>query len=192
MKKFNEFFDKYKGYLLTIALGLLTQIESCGGYINQMFGGVLMVKGIAVVPFITLILTVVVGLLSNGFTKEQWEKIKALFSKSSTDEMVQAEIKKSLKENTEKHKQHSKILATKEAEYANLQSELESITNTYNAKKEMYVMIPQLAKEEDVQLASNAIIECKAKITAKEAEIEDTKATIANLATTIGALKSQL
>jgi hypothetical protein len=192
MKKFKVYFDKYKGYLLTIVLGLLTAIETCGGYINQLCGGVLMVGNIAVVPLVTLILTIVVGILSNGFTKEQYEKVKALFSKASTKELVFIEIKKSLKETTEKHKQYNKILATKEVELANLQSELESLMNTYNAKKEMYVMIPQLATEEDVHLAANAVSECKVKISAKEAEIEDTKATITNLATTIGALKSQL
>ena len=192
MKKFKEFFDKYKGYALTIVLGLLTAIELYGGYINELCGGVLMVKGVAVLPFATLVLTMVVGILSNGFTKEQLEKIHALFSRSTTEELVLTEIKKSLKENTEKHKQYNKILATKEAELANLHSEMESHTNTYNAKKEMYVMTPQLATEEDVRLALNAVSECAAKISAKEAEIEETKNTLTNLAKTIGALKSQL
>lgn len=192
MKKIRAFFDKYKGYLATIVLGLLTAVETYGGYINELCGGVLMVKGVPVLPFVTLILTVIIGILSNGFTKEQVEKIHALFSKSSTAELVQAEIKKSLKENAEKHKQFVKILATKEAELENLKSEREGLTNTYNAKKEMYVMIPQLATEEDVQLASNALCECNVKISAKEAEIEEVKTTISNLATTIGALKSQL
>jgi hypothetical protein len=53
-------------------------------------------------------------------------------------------------------------------------------------------MTPQLATEEDVQLAHNAVIEVKGKIDAKVVEIESTKATIDNLSTTIRALKSQL
>lgn len=192
MKKVKEFFGKYKGYMLTVVLGLLTGIETYGGYINELCGGVLMVKGVAVLPFATLLLTIICGILSNGFSKEQLEKVKALFSKSSTNELVQAEIKKSLKENIEKRKQYDKILATKEAELANLQSEKEGLTNTYNAKKEMYVMTPQLATEEDVQLASNGVAECAMKIVAKEAEITDVKNTITNLDTMIGALKGRL
>ena len=192
MKKLKELFDKYKGYLLTVVLGLLTALETYGGYINQLCGGVLTIKGVEVVPFVTLVLTVIVGILSNGFTKEQVEKIKALFSKSSATELVEEEIKKSLKANTEKRKQFAKILTTKETELANLKSEMESLTNTYNAKKEMYAMIPQLATEEDVMLAKNAVSECDVKINNKVAEIEETNTTIANLTASIEALKSKL
>ena len=192
MKKLKEFFDKYKGYILTVVLGLLTAVETYGGYINQLCGGVLKVKGVEVVPFVTLILTVIVGILSNGFTKEQVEKIKALFSKSSATELVEEEIKKSLKANAEKRKQFTKILTTKETELANLNSEKESLTNTYNAKKEMFAMTPQLATEEDVLLAKNAVSECDVKIANKEAEIEETNTTIANLTASIEALKSKL
>lgn len=192
MKKLKELFGKYKGYLLTLLLGVLTAVENFGGYINSLCGGKLTFKGVEVLPLVTLLATVIVGILSNGYTKEQMQKIKALFSKSDTDELIQAEIKKSIKDNSAKHSQFTKILATKETELENLQSEFESLNNTFQAKKGMYNMTPQLASEEDVQLAYNALKECETKINNKSAEIEDVKRTIANLATTINALKSQL
>ena len=192
MKKFKELFSRYKGYLLTVLLGVLTAIESIGGYVNQLCGGVLVIKGVEVFPLATLIITVIVGILSNGYSKEQMEKIKALFSKSSTAELVKAEIKKQLADKKTKHTQFVKLQDTKEAELANLHSELESLKNTHSAKKEMYNMTPQLATEEDILLAANAVRDCENKITAKEAELEEVKTTISNLETTINALKSQL
>lgn len=192
MKKLKELFDKYKGYLLTVLLGVLTAIETYGGYINELCNGKLVVKGVEILPLVTLVLTIIVGILSNGFTKEQKEKVKALFSRSSTTELVLVEIKKSLKENSTKLSQFNKILSTKETELENLEAELERRDNTYDAKKEMYTMIPQLATEEDVQFALYAVQEVKDKIVTKKAEIEECKATIANLTTTISALKSQI
>lgn len=192
MKKIKELFDKYKGYLLTVLLGVLTAVENYGGYINALCGGVLMINGVAVLPIVTLVCTIVVGCLSNKYTKGQIEKIKALFAKSSTNELVKAEIKKNLKDNTVKHTQFIKIQATKETELENLKSELESLKNTYNAKVEMYRMIPQLATDEDVQLALNAVNECSQKIANKESEIREVKSSVTNLETMIGALKSQL
>lgn len=192
MKKLKEIFDKYKGYLLTVLLGVLSFIEIYGGYINNLCGGKLMFKGIAVLPTATLVIAFVVGMLSNGYSKGQMEKIKALFSRSSTDELVKAEIKKNLKDNTVKHTEFTKLQSTKEAELENLQTELEGLTNTLNAKKEMYKMIPQLATAEDVQFAEKAVSECARKVSGKEAEIEEVKAKIDTLNTTINALKSQL
>ena len=55
IEKIKEFFDKFKGYLLTFLLGLLTIIEMCGGYINEMLGGVLTVNGIDLLPVITFL-----------------------------------------------------------------------------------------------------------------------------------------
>lgn len=192
MKKLKELFGKYKGYLLTVLLGILTAIETCGGYINQLCGGVLTINGVAVLPLATLVIAIIVGILSNGYSKDQVEKIKALFSKSSTNELVRAGIKKKLAESKANHTQFVKIQATKEAELANLQSELEGLKNTYFAQKEMYGMTPQLATEEDVLLAANAVRECEANIANKKVEIEETKTTISNLEATINALKSQL
>ena len=192
MKKLKTIFDKYKGYILTIVLGVLTAVEQYGGYINAVCGGTFVVSGIEVIPLITLAATIIVGLVSNGFTKEQWEKVKALFSKSTTNEMIKEEIKKTLKEKTAHLSQFNKIQTTKEHELANFNSELETLTNTLNAKWEMHHMTPQLATDEDVKLAQNAVTDCEVKITNKKAEISEVKATIENLLTAIGALKSQL
>ena len=192
MKKFKELFDKYKGYFLTVLLAILTAIEMFSGVINQLCGGVFVINGVEVLPFATLLITTIVGLISNGWTKEQNEKIKALFSKSSTDELVKAEIRKSFKDNTVKHSEFTKILSTKEKELECLHTELQNLKNTLSAKKEMYVMIPQLATEEDVQLASNAVYDCETRIYNKGVEIDDVKATLETLKTNINALKSQL
>ena len=192
MKQFKTFFDKFKGIDLAIALGILTVIEMYGGYINELFGDKLVIKGVAILPYITLGASVVVGIISNGFTKEQKEKIKALFSKSSTNELILAEIKKTIKDKSEKLSQFKKILSAQEVELENFENELVNLDNSYNAKKEMYCMIPQLASEEDVQLAHNAVAEAKAKIEAKKAEIEATRATVDELNKVINALKAQL
>jgi hypothetical protein len=192
MKNLTTFFSKFKGYLLTIALAILTAVEMCGGYINEICGGTLIVNGVAILPLVTLICTIVVGILSNGYTKEQREKIKALFSKSNTNDIVQAEIKKTIKEKTAQLAQFNKLLTTQEHELENYESEISTLNNTLQAKKEMYAMIPQLATNEDVQLAANAVTECNAKIADKKNEITKTKTTIDELTTTINALKSQI
>lgn len=192
MEKIKTFFSKFKGYLLTIALGILTVIEMCGGFINSLFGGVLTIHGVAVLPVITLGCAIVVGILSNGYTKEQRDKIKALFTKSTSETLVLDEIKKTIKEKTAQLKQFNQLLATQTHELAILESELETLNNTAQAKQEMFTMVPQLASAEDVQLAKNAVVDCQARIADKKAEIEKTNETIKNLTTTINALKSQL
>ena len=192
MEKLKTFFSKFKGYLLTFALAVLTVIEMCGGFINDLFGGVLTINDIEVLPVITLACTAIVGIVSNGYSKEDNNKIKALLSKSSTNELVRAEIKNTIKTKAAQHSQYNKILATKEHELANLNSELETLANTYQAKKQMYQMNPPIATAEDVQLASDAVVECKAKIADKTAEISATQNSISNLTTELNALRSQL
>jgi hypothetical protein len=191
-EKLKVFFSKYKGYLLTIALAILTIIEGCGGYINSLFGGVLAINGVEVLPMVTLVCTAIVGVISNGYTPEQREKIKALFTNSSTNELVKAEIKKNIKEKTAQYHQFNKVLATQETEKAALETELASLKNTLQAKREMFAMTPQLATEADVQLASNDCTNCEAKILNKNEEIAKTKEMIENLHTMLEALKSQL
>lgn len=190
--KFKQFFDKFKGIILAIALGILTIVEGFGGFINGMCGGVLTINGVEVIPLVTLVASLVVGIISNGWTKDQKEKIKALFSKSSTDEIVHAEIKKTLKENETKVKEFGKVLASKQTELDNLETELEAKKNTHSAKVEMSVMTPRLATVEDVQLAEIAVRETEGKIAEKKKEIAELKNTISNLNSTIKALKSQL
>lgn len=192
MEKIKTFFSKFKGYMLTIALAILSMVEMCGGFINSAFGGVLTIKGIAVVPLVTLVCSVIVGIISNGYTKEQREKIKALFSKSNTNELVLAEIKKTIKEKSAQLAEFRKVLTTQEHELTNFESELETLENTLQAKKEMFAMVPQLATEEDVQLAANAVVNCQAKIATKKEDIAKTTETVENLTTTINALRNQL
>lgn len=192
MKKLKELFDKFKGYILTIALGVLTVIEMCGGFINDLMGDALTINNVEILPIITLGCTIIVGLVSNGYTKDQRDKIKTLFQKSTTNELVLAEIKKSIKENDAKLKEFNKILIAKETELATLDAQLEGAKNTHEAKNEMFKMVPQLATAEDVQLASNEVVTIEAKIVEKKQEIENTQKSISNLTTTINALKNQL
>ena len=192
MEKIKQFFSKFKGYMLTIALAILSAVEMCGGVINSLCGGVFTINGVEVLPVVTLACTAVVGIVSNGYTKEQRDKIKALFSKSSTEELVKAEIKKTLASNNTKLAETKRELATKHTELANLEAELERNKNTHAAKKAMYGMVPQLATADDVQNAANEVVNTEAKIVNKKAEIEKTKIAIETLETTIGALKTQM
>ena len=192
MKKFKEFFDKFKGIMLTIALGVLTIVEGCGGFINDMFGGTLTFYGVDVIPLVTLVASIVVGIISNGWTKEQKAQIKALFSGTNKNEIVIAGIKEKLKESKIKLKELNSALKIKETKLDTLNKELKSLKDSYSAKKEMYVMIPQLATEEEVQIASCNVTACEVDIEDLTQEIEALNAEIATLQTNINALKSQL
>lgn len=192
MEKFKTFFGKFKGYMLTIALGILTAIEMCGGYINAALGDKLVINGIEVIPVITLGAAVVVGILSNGFTKEQRERIKALFSNSNTNELVIAEIRKTIKEDEAKLKEFNKILINQNNELATLEQQLQNAHNTHEAKKQMLHMVPALATPEDVQLAANEVVNLEAKIVDKKVEIDKTQKSIDNLNTMLTALRTQL
>ena len=192
MGKLKTFFSKYKGYISTVLLGLLTIIEQYGGYINTLFGGGFVIGGIEIIPVVTFAITIIVGILSNGFSKEQMEKIKALFSKSTSDEMVKEMIKKSYKDHSQKLALCNKSLSTKETELENLRCELEGLINTLQAKKKMNAMIPQLATADEVNIANNAVVQCETNIKSKQTEIAEIKEQIDALTITIGALKSQL
>ena len=192
MKQMKVLFDKFNGYLLTLALAVLTIIELCGGFLTEAFGDALVVKGVELVPLITLGAAVVVGCISNGFTKEQREKIKALFATSTTDELVLKEIKKTIKEDEAKLKEFNKILYTQETALENLKTEATSLRETYNAKKEMYKMVPQLATAEDVQLAANQVVAKENEVKNKQTEIAKTNESIKVLETKLNALKTQL
>lgn len=192
MEKIKEFFSKFKGYILTTALAILTVVEMCGGFINTACGGALTINGIEVLPVVTLACTAVVGIISNGYTAEQREKIKALFSKSNTNELVKAEIKKTIKEKSGQLTEYNKALATKQHELSNLESELEALRAKQQAKSEMAAMQPPLATAEDVRLANSEVVAGEAKVEDKKGEIASTKASIDELTRTIGALRSQL
>lgn len=164
----------------------------CGGFINDLCGGALTIDGIEILPIITLVCTAIVGIVSNGFTKEQLQQIKALFSKSTTNELIKKEVKIQLDKKIPQYKQLNKVLANQQHELANYESELKTLNNTLEAKRGMFDMTPPLATGEDVMIAQNNVKECETKIAAKQAEINETKALVENLLTTINALKSQL
>ena len=192
MKKIKAFLDKFKGFVLTVALMILAVLEMCGGFINDWCGGVFTINGIEVLPVVALVSTAVVGIISDGYTKEQRDKIKALFSKSSTNELVKAEIKRTISDKNTELANAKKDLAKKQTELGNLQAELERNKNTHAAKKEMYGMVPQLATADDVQTAANDVVNTEAAIANKTAEIDKVTAQIDTLETTINALKNQL
>lgn len=192
MNKLKVLFDKFKGYILTFALSILTIVEMYGGFIGEACGDALQINGVDIIPLITLGAAVVVGCISNGFTKEQREKVKALFARSTTDELVLKEIKKTIKEDEAKLKEFNKILYTQETALEALKGELESLKQTFNAKQEMFKMIPQLATNEDVQLSRNAVILKEQEIKAKQVEVERTTESIKVLTTKLNALKTQL
>lgn len=192
MQKLKTFFDKFKGYILTGALTVLSITEMCGGFIDSLCGGMFTINGIPVLPIVSGVAAAVVGGISNGFTTEQKEKIKALFSKSNADEIVQSYVKKAYKDNMAQLTQFNKALNTQEHELANLESELETLNNTLFAKKEMCAMTPQLATEEEVTLADNAVRECRGRISAKKCDIAKTKESIEKLDKMIADLKTKL
>ena len=192
MKNIKGFFSKFKGFVLSIALGILTAMEMYGGFINEMFNGKLVVRGIEIIPIVTLACAVIVGIISDGWSKEQKDKINALFSKSTTDEMVHTEIKKKLKEDEQKLKEFKRVLSNKQTELDNLNCELETKQNTLSAKVEMANMTPRLATDEDVKLAEIAVGEVTEKIAVKKKEVAEVEESISNLNTTIAALKQQV
>ena len=197
MKKLKKLYDKFKGIVLAIALGVLTAIEYCGGYINNLLGAKLTFNGVEIIPIVTLGLAILVGILSNGWTKEQNEQIKALIKstksgKSSTNEIIKSEIKKNIKTDTAKLTEASKDLSKREVVLEGLEGEYESLCNTFKAKREMNGMTPRLATDEDVRSAEKAVLDCEEKIRNKKNEINVLKDRIKNLTETIDALKSQL
>lgn len=192
MKNIKTFLDKFKGYILAVALMALSIIEMCGGHLNAAFGNVLVVNGVEVLPIVTLVLSVIVGCISNGMTKEQAEKVKALFTKKPSDELLMAGMKESLKQREADLKQKTKSLTTQELELDNLESQLVAATNMVEAKSKMSKMTPRLATDEEVQQAENTRVKLQAEVNEKKKEIETTKTLIEALNTTIGALKTQI
>lgn len=191
MKKLKEFFEKFKGFILSLSLMMLSIVEMCGGVINQLFDGKLTINGVEVLPIITLVCAVVVGCLSNSFTKEQWNRIKELF-KNNKNDLVIDEIKKQLKEDKVKLTQLHKSKEEKEKELSLLENQLKNANNTLDAKKQMYEMTPRLATREDVEASINGINDLQIKVNTKKSEISRLETEIENLTTIITALQSQL
>lgn len=192
MNKLKTFFSKFKGYLLTIALAILTVIEMCGGVLNSLMGGALTIKGVEILPIVTLACAVVIGILSDGYTKEQKEKIKTLLGKVTSADYVKDEMRKTLKEKQAQLNQSNKALAELEKKQAEVKTELEALNNTLEAKKGMFTMVPQLATREDVNAAQDAVNVCGAEYTKIVNDIAVMRENIETLNTMIGALKSQI
>ena len=192
MKKIKELWDKYKGYLLSIALGVLTLVEDYGSYINAVFDGKLVLWGYEVVPVLTLVAAVVVGIISNGYTKDDKVKIKALLAVASDEKLVHDEIKKTIKSDKEQLAEFKKTLANEEKELIELEKQKAAAISTHQAKQKMLGMTPQLATPADVAQAHDNVLDIVAKINTKTSEIVTTKQIISDLETTINALKTQL
>ena len=190
MKNLKVFFDKFKGYISTVSLALLTAIEMYGGYINELCDGKLVVEGVEVVPLVTLALTVVVGLLSNTFTKEQWKTIKELFKKVKNNILLNG-LKKSIKETKSKLKEENKVLTTLENELSDLNVKLENAKNTLHFKQEMVKLNPPLATNEEVLTATRECDKIKVSISAKSHEIEAKKQSVESLKTKLDDLKNK-
>ena len=111
---------------MSLSLMLLSIVEMCGGLINQLFDGKLTINGVEVLPIVTLVYAVVVGCLSNSFTKEQWNRIKELF-KNNKNDLIIDDIKKQLKEDKVKLTQLHKSKEEKEKEFEEIDNVVENI-----------------------------------------------------------------
>ena len=192
MKKIKKWFDKFKGIIFAIALWILSVAEYCGAFLNTLLGDKLIVNGVNVLAVIIAGAGTIVGIVSKPYTAEQLEKIKTLFQKSTTDEIVIVHIKKTIKEDEAQLKEFNKQLANKETELDNLNSLLESAKNDHRAKEAMFNMIPRLATIEDVRNAAASVSTIEANIVAKQKEINLLQADITSLTETIATLKSKL
>ena len=195
MEKLKTLFDKFKGYILAICMMILSMVELCGGYINDLCGGVFTVHGVEVLPIITLVASTVIGLISNGYTKDQKEKIKALMTKTSSgakNQIVANEITKTLKTKESELKDLNKKLATQEKELEVITKKFDEMKNTYDAKVQMNGMTPQLATSDEVKSSYENMKQAKLNVDAQNVEINKTKAVIDTTKTMINALKSQL
>lgn len=153
-----------------------------------------MLWGYEVIPVVTLVAAVVVGIISNGFSKDQRETIKNLFCKKvdEGDDLVIAEIKRMIKVSQTNLKEREKELVTRKQELVNLENEFNNAKTTVTAKRKMFSMVPQLATEDEVQEAINYAVKCEAAVNDKKGEIEKVQDAIKTLTTTINALQSQL
>lgn len=192
MEKIKVFFDKFKGYILTAALAILSIVEMCGGFINELCGGVLVVNGIEVLPLVTLVATSIVGVLSNGFTKEQRDQIKTLIKSANKNATIKSVIKDTIKTKTDELAKRKKSLTTMEHELVKLELTHTQLSDVLMAQREMSRMDPNVTTLEDVRKAESDVRDVFVQIEAKKAEIEKTKATIEVYQTKITALKLQL
>lgn len=192
MKKLKKFFDKFKGWILSISLLVVSLISEYGGFIEKIFNGKLIIKGVNMISLIALICAVVVGLLSDTHTSEQIKKIKELFAKKPSNEIVKEELKNQLKLNETSRKNLEKQIETNNLTIDTFNQELEQAKNVYNAKIEMLNMTPKLATEEDVQNALSKVNEIEGKIAKVKNDIIELDKKLFDVNTLITALKNRL
>lgn len=192
MKKLKKFFDKFKGWILSISLLVVSLISEYGGFIEKIFNGKLIIKGVNMISLIALICAVIVGLLSDTHTSEQIKKIKELFAKKPSNEIVKEELKNQLKLNETSRKNLEKQIETNNLTIDTFNQELEQAKNVYNAKIEMLNMTPKLATEEDVQNALSKVNEIEGKIAKVKNDIIELDKKLFDVNTLITALKNRL
>lgn len=192
MKKIKRFFDRFKGYVLSISLAIVSIISQYGGFIEDLFNGKLIVKGVNIISLVAFIFSIIIGLLSNTYTKEQVLKIRELFTKKPTNQIVMEEIKNQLKISETNRKYTEKQIDNSNVNLDNLSKELEQAKNIYNAKIEMLNMTPQLATEEDVKNALSKVNEINSKIEKTKNEIIELEKKLFAINTNISVYKSRL
>lgn len=198
MNKFKIFLEKFKGYIATVCLAILTVVEFCGGYLSALCNDFFVINGIHIIPIVTLICTVIIGLMSNTFTKDQLEQIKKLFNSlknkdsNVTNDLVKNEIKNKIKVNNDELKRLNKDVANKENDIKKLETELNSAKQTVIAKEQMFGMIPKLATAEEVEAAKKNVVEINNKLAEAKKTLENLKNKVTSLETENNALKSQL
>lgn len=183
MKKFKEFFDKFKGYLLTLVLTVLSLVEMFGGYIATAFNDLVVVNGVNMIALATGGCAVVVALFSNSFTKDQRLQIKKMLNNIMNSDSINDEAKKLIKDLIGKIKDVKKLLGENEKDVECMKAELEEVCNTYAKKRSIQENVPDLDLSEELNSLSVNILELKANISDKETCIEQMKSELNQLET---------
>lgn len=192
MKKVKKFFDKFKGWLTSIVLALISIIAEFGGFIEDIFNGKLIVKGVNIVSLIALILSLLIALLSDTHTTEQIKKIKEMFTKKPSNEIVNEQLKARLKEEETKRKGIEKQIDNSNANIDSYTKDLEQAKNVYNARIEMLNMTPPFATEVEVQEALAKVNDIENKIANEKNTIVDLDKQLLDTNTIITMLKARL
>lgn len=139
-----KFFDKYKGYILTILLGVLGLLAENLDFIYKIFDGKLIVNGYNVISIALTILAIIVGLMSNSLTSSDNKLIKKIVkSKCSNKEDIKALVNAALDANDE---------VKNDEESLDISKELHSSINAVNKEiKKLSLKV----KEETNKLKSN-------------------------------------
>lgn len=162
--KIKAFFDKFKGYMLAIALFILSFVEQYGNYINELLDNKLIINGIDIISVVIATLSVVVACLSNGFTKDTWKKMvdlsktlrgKKVENNEEVNSTLNTLLKEQLSDNKKSLKSKESLLAAIVKNGEVLDAEYEKLVEVYNAKVLLYEMPKPLATSDEVQKARN-------------------------------------